>query len=271
IIGTTVGLVRAEQARKNAVTAEQNEAGQRRTADEERAIAQAVNDFLETDLLGQLDLENQPGGKGADGPRDRDISVRTVLDRAARSIDRRFTDQPRVEGAIRLTIAKAYLALGHYKEAQLHADRSVELRTAHLGADHADTLTSKHALSYLYYLDGFGERGEPLCQEVLAKRTAALGPDHVETMKSKHVLALIYAQQGKFDLHEPLWRELAEKSDAQLGANAPITLWRRGNLAWVHNLQGKHELAETEYLQLIKAFASSLGEDHLGTLKCKSN
>ena len=102
--------------RVDAVKAQEAEAGQRRTADEERVIAQAVSDFVQKDLLGQADLENQPG---ADVPRDSDIKVRTVLDRAARTIQARFANQPRVEAAIRLTIAKAYLALGQYKEAQL--------------------------------------------------------------------------------------------------------------------------------------------------------
>src|SRR5262245_11812709 len=123
--------------------------------------------------IGQADVENQPGGAGAGAARDSEIKVRTVLDRAARTIEARFANQPRVEAAIRLTIAKAYFALGSYKESRLHAERSVELRTAHLVADHADTLTSKDALAEVYKESGFYfvNRGLALCQEVLEKRT----------------------------------------------------------------------------------------------------
>src|SRR5262249_32343322 len=124
IVGTAVGLVRAERARSDAVGAQEAEAGQRRIADEERAVAQAVNDFLQKDLRGQVDPENQPGGPGIGKPRDPKIEVRTVLDRAAKTVEGRFASQPRVEAAIRLTIAQAYHALGHYPEAQFHVERS---------------------------------------------------------------------------------------------------------------------------------------------------
>src|SRR5262249_46659809 len=128
-VGTTLGLVQAEQKRKDAVAAQEAEAEQRRIAEEERAVTQAVNDLVHKDLLGQADPETQPGG--ASGNRDPRILVRTVLDRASATIEARFANQPRVEAAIRLTIARAYLALGQYKPAQLHAERSAALRTTH--------------------------------------------------------------------------------------------------------------------------------------------
>jgi serine/threonine protein kinase len=271
IVGTTVGLVRAEQARKEAVTAREAEAEQRRIAEEERAVAQAVNDFVQKDLLGQADLENQPGGAGVDVPRDPDIQVRTVLDRAAKTIEGRFASQPRVEAAIRLTIAKAYLALGHSKEAQLHAERSVALHTAHLGADHADTLTSKEALAEVYYAQGFHERAEALCREVLEKRTAALGPDHLDTLTSKHQVAFfVYGLQRKYDQAEPLLREVVQKRETQLGAHDPATLRSKHDLAWLHMLQRKYDLAAAQYVELIKAYESTSGEDHPGTLLAKT-
>src|SRR5262249_3195966 len=144
------------------------------------AVAEAVNDFVQKDLLGQADLENQPGGPGVGAPRDPNITVRTVLDRAAKTIEGRFASQPRVGAAIHLTLAKAYDGLGQDQEARLHAERSVALRTAHLGADHADTLSSQHTLAGVYLALGFHERAEALCREVLQKRLATLGPDHLD-------------------------------------------------------------------------------------------
>jgi hypothetical protein len=263
IVGTTVGLVRAEQARKA-------EAGQRRTADEERAIARAVNDFLQ-DLLGQVDLENQPGGGGPDAPRDPEIKVRTALDRAAQTVEARFADQPRVEAAIRLTIAKAYQALGHYKEAQLHAERSVALRTAHLGTGHADTLNSQAVLAEVYVDQGFMERAEALHQEVLEKRTVTLGADHLDTLTSKLHLAPFYEQRKEFEQAIALLQEVVQKREAQLGAHDRATLWSKTDLAWYHNKSGKHDLAAAQYVEVQKAFVSKYGEDHPGTLRSKSN
>jgi eukaryotic-like serine/threonine-protein kinase len=271
IVGTTVGLMRAEQARKIAVAAQEAEAEQRRTADEERAIAQAVNDFVQVDLLGQVDIGNQPGGMGVDAPRDPNIKVRTVLDRAARKIEGRFANQPRVEAAIRLTIAKAYLALGNSREFQRHVERSAALLTAHLGADHVDTLVSKDWLVDAYKYAGMHEQAEALCRETLDKRMLMLGPDHPDTLASKNGLASIYMQQGKLDLAEPLRREVVQKRVALLGAHDPDTLYSKTALAWMHFLRGNHDLAESQSLEVIKEFKNSLGEDHPGTLLAKSN
>ena len=49
--------------------------------------AAAVSEFLQNDLLGQADLANQSG----EGPgRDPDVTVRTLLDRAAQTIEGKF-------------------------------------------------------------------------------------------------------------------------------------------------------------------------------------
>ena len=51
--------------------------------------AAAVSAFLQNDLLGQADLANQPGA----GPgRDPDVTVRTLLDRAASTIEGKFQE-----------------------------------------------------------------------------------------------------------------------------------------------------------------------------------
>jgi eukaryotic-like serine/threonine-protein kinase len=271
IIGTTIGLMRAEQARQDAVAAQEAEAGQRRTADEERAIAQAVNDFLQKDLLGQADLGNQPGGADDKLPRDPNIKVRTVLDRAARTIGARFAKQPRVEAAIRLTIAKAYTALGLYKEAQFHAEKSVTLRTAHLGADHADTLTSKDALVWVYLWQCSYNQADALNQEVLDKRTATLGADHLDTLSSKLTAAILHQQRNNLDSAEKLIREVIQKQEARLGSNDSATLWSKNNLASLHTSQGKSDLAAAEFIELIKTYESTFGGDYPGTLIPKTH
>jgi serine/threonine protein kinase/tetratricopeptide (TPR) repeat protein len=295
IVGTTVGLLAARRQRDAAEAARLDEArekgravaaerlalsrliqveAEKQRADDERAVAQAVNDFVQKDLLGQADLKNQPGGPGVGAPRDPNIKVRTVLDRAAKTIQGRFENRPRVEAAIRLTIADAYSALGHYQEARLHAERSVELRTVHLGADHADTLTSKDTLVGVYFGLGLHERAEALCQEVLAKRLATLGPDHPDTLSSKEWMAYFYSGyslgRGRYDLAEPLLQEVVQKYEAQLGAHDPLTLGTKTSLAWLHTMQRKYDLAEAELIGIVKDYESKFGEDYPGTLGAKN-
>jgi serine/threonine protein kinase len=121
---STWQAIRATRAEARAIE-------EKNRADEEAAIANAVNDFLQKDLLGQADIGNQ----AATAERNKDVNVREVLDRAALSIGSKFAGQELTEAAIRLTIGKAYRAIGEYSEAQKHLQRSLELRKQKLGED----------------------------------------------------------------------------------------------------------------------------------------
>src|SRR5262249_44302724 len=132
-VGTTIGLVRAQQAQKS-------EAEQRRIAEDERAVAQAVNDFLQDELLRQADSQEQ-ADRGFDA--EPNLTVKEALNRAAEQIGDRFRDRPLVEAAIRQTIGLTYHGLGEYERALPHLKRAVELRTAHLGPDDLQTVASK--------------------------------------------------------------------------------------------------------------------------------
>src|SRR5439155_12254371 len=123
VTGTTWGLVLAENARdaeagqrklaEAAVVSERAakdaEAEQRtlatdaaKKAKREAAVAAAINDFLNKDLL-QL---SSPWGQANQGlVPDVNLTLRTVLQRAARRIDGKFVNEPEVEMKLRYTIA----------------------------------------------------------------------------------------------------------------------------------------------------------------------
>jgi non-specific serine/threonine protein kinase/serine/threonine-protein kinase len=67
--------------------------GQRTEAQRQTAITQAVNDFLNDDLLAAVAPEEQG----------LDVSVRDVLDAASENVEGRFADKPLVEASIRTT------------------------------------------------------------------------------------------------------------------------------------------------------------------------
>jgi len=255
IIGTTVGLVHAK---------------------EERAIAQAVNDFLQVDLLGQADIGNQPGGIGVDAPRDPNIQVRTVLDRAARKIEGRFANQPRVEAAIRETIAKAYSSIGLYKEAQLHAEKSAALRTTHLGADHADTLSSKQVIAILFLEQGDKKRAEPICREIFAKRKASLGADHPDTLVSMCLLTRLFSPQAWSDPSttgetRAMLEDLVEKCTSRFGRSHAFTLGAKSDLAWMYKATGELDRAAAAFTELLELHEAQFGADHPTSILIKSN
>jgi serine/threonine protein kinase len=171
--------VRARQAEGLAQTRLEEVSNEKARADEEARIATAVNNFFQH-LLGQADIGNQPLLAGAATERNPNVTVRELLDRAARDIEGQFADQPLTEASIRLTMGGAYRALGRYAQAQQHLERAVQLRTAQLGADHPDTLTSKNNLALLYKAQGQYAKAETLFKQVLEVSTAKLGSDHLQ-------------------------------------------------------------------------------------------
>jgi hypothetical protein len=239
-------------------------------AKERLAQVNAVNEFLQKDLLGQADIGNQPPLGGA-GERNPNITVGELLDRAARVIEGKFAAQPLTEAAIRLTLGETYRALGRYPESERHLGRSVQLRTAYLAADHPDTLSSKNDLARLYEDQGQYERAELLFREVIDAQTAHLGADHPDTLASKHNLAGLYLDQGKYGQAEPLLREVLDARTAQLGAGHSDTLASKTGLAELYHDQGKYDQAESLFKDVLAARTAQLGADHPATLINKDN
>jgi serine/threonine protein kinase len=229
--------------------------------------AAAVSAFLQNDLLGQADLANQPGA----GPgRDPDVTVRTLLDRAAQTIEGKFGEEPLTEAAIRLTVGKAYRALGQYPEGQRQLERSVELFSAQLGSNDPVTLGSKSSLAYLYGAQGRFDRAEALTEEVVEGRTARLGARHPDTLTSKNNLAQMYRSQKKYQQAEPLYLEVIRADIATLGADHTETLRAKTNLAALYRDLARYDEAEPLYGEVVKAQTRTLGADHPDTLVSKN-
>jgi len=87
-------------------------------AEQESAVAIAVNRFLNEDLFGQADPEQQP---------ERDLTARSMLERAARSVRTRFADRPIVEAALELTLGRLFQRLDDPVAAEVHLQRAYEL------------------------------------------------------------------------------------------------------------------------------------------------
>jgi non-specific serine/threonine protein kinase/serine/threonine-protein kinase len=234
-------------------------------ATDEAAVARAVNDFLQRDLLGQANIANQLEG------RDPDVKVRTLLDRAAGTIDGKFPDQPLTEAAIRLTLGTTYRALGNYADAQAHLERSQQLQATGLGPDHADTLNARKELAVLYRAQGKLDRAEPLYEDVLRARTAGLGPDHLDTLTSRNDLAVLYRDQGKYDRAEPLFLDVVQALTAKLGSDHADTLNAKNNLAVLYRFERKNDQAETLFLEVLQGRSATLGADHPETLRTKNS
>jgi eukaryotic-like serine/threonine-protein kinase len=274
-------------------------------ANREAAEAQAVNDFLQNDLLAQASASVQAGPRAKPDP---DLKVRTALDRAAAHITGKFDRQPDVEAAIRDTIGQTYMDLGLYPEARTQLQRALELHrqvqgprspktlktlnnlghTAYyqgkypeaqallsqaldmqrrvLGPENPDTLNTLNNLSAAYWSAGKYPQAEALYTPTLEVQRRVLGPENPVTLGSMLNLANIYLSEGKFAQAEPLYSEAVVTTTRLKGSEHPATLLAMNDLGGVYYSEGKYAQAEALYLQVVDISRRVLGPEHPGTL-----
>jgi non-specific serine/threonine protein kinase/serine/threonine-protein kinase len=242
---------RAQSAEKKSKADQERAKAAERRAATEAAIALAVNDFLQQDLLGQAATSPQTG-QGVDG--NPNLTVREALDRAAARIGTRFQDQPLVEAAIRTTIGASYRSLYEFQLAAPHLERAVKLREAHLSPDHPDTIDSMYRLAETFGYMGRLPDSMALSQQILKRIEARHGPGHSETLKCTRRIAGTYSAFGQWDKSLPLFEDLLKKQQTICGPAHPETLLTMQALAM--NYQYVNQLAKSidlhqKLLQLI--------------------
>jgi eukaryotic-like serine/threonine-protein kinase len=241
---------------------------QRNRADREAAAAQAVNNFLQNDLLGKADAANQsePGAKP-----DPDLKVRTALDRAAVKIGDRFHSQPEVEAALRNTIGQTYTSLGLYPESRTQLERALDLERRVLGPENPKTLQTASLLGYVSFLEGKYPEAEALQLQMLKIRRRVLGAEHPNTLSSMHGLAMVYSDEGKYPEAETLASKTLEIRGRLLGAEHPDTVASMNELAIVFDYEGKFAKAEALYLKALDIERRVSGPEHPQTLNTANN
>jgi tetratricopeptide (TPR) repeat protein len=197
-------------------------------ANREAAVAQAVNDFLQNDLLAQASAATQSGPSTKPDPH---LEVRTALDRAAARIGGKFQRQPEVEAAIRDTIGETYKDLGLYPEAQKQLERALELHRRAEGQENPKTLKTMSRLGNIALEQGRSAEAEGLCSQALEVQCRVLGSEHPDTLYSMNNLANIYNGEGKYAQAEALDSQCLEIRRRVLGPEHSETLSSMNSLA----------------------------------------
>lgn len=107
----------------------------------EAQTVQAVNQFVNDDLLGAANPYEAGGGSR--------VTVASVLDAAAASLQQRFADQPQVRWRLTLTIAEAYAQLGLEDRARDMLAAVIETSTPRLDETRAEGRTAMTRLARL--------------------------------------------------------------------------------------------------------------------------
>jgi eukaryotic-like serine/threonine-protein kinase len=253
------------------VVASTREAVQARRAEadarQQSAIAQAVNDFLQNDLLAQASAKNQSGSTHPDP----DLKVRTALDRAAVRIEGKFSHQPEVEAAIRETVGNTYAELAQYAESRKQLERALDLERRVWGPENPKTLNALNHLGRIAWHQGRYPEAEALLAPALEVERRVLGPQHPDTLFCMNNLANVYRAERKNAQAEALYSQTLEIRRRVLGREHPDTLISMNNLANVYWSQGKFGQADALYSQTLAIQRRVLGPEHPDTLLSMGN
>ena len=273
--------IRATRAKATAVAAEQRASRERdqaqfekkraeeekNRADEQAAIAKAINNFLNDDVLGQADMSNQvdPSITGApvESVPDPDLTVHEALNRAIVRIPAKFKDQPLVEAAIRTTIATLD---GPYEaKATPQLEQALRLRRQFAAAGDPDTLRTMCALAEAYYIQNHIPQALTLLEEAVSSARKFHGEGDEITFEAGQSLLYIYADQNRLDEAESLLTKMLD-GDRRLngGRNAPEL---NGMLGVLYMRQGRLTEAEPLLLQRVQSSREQYGKLHNATLR----
>jgi predicted Ser/Thr protein kinase len=239
---------------------------EKKRADREAAIAAAVNEFLQNDLLAQASANRQSGRRS---PPDPDLKVRTALDRAAVRIAGKFDQQPEVEAAIRTTMGEAYTDLGVYPEARKQLERALELQRQALGPENPKTINTMHVLGRTALYQGKHADAESLSSKTLEISRRVLGPHHPTTLNAMTGLANVDYIQGKYAQAEALYSDVLKIRRRASGPESSDTL-TMNNLASVYSAQGKYLQAEALQIETVAARRRLYGAESPATLESRN-
>jgi tetratricopeptide (TPR) repeat protein len=162
--------------------------------------------------------------------------------------------------------ARYQTARGLHVQAEAILRRVLAVREEALGAEHPDTLSSRHELARAMAERGDHVEAEAEFREVLAAELRVLGPDHPTTLATRHEVAWAMAERGDHAGAEAEYREVLAAELRVLGPDHPTTLATRHEVARMMAERGDHAGAEAEYREVLAAGLRVLGLDHPDTL-----
>src|SRR5262249_19349807 len=206
-----------------AVAAEAQANAESDKAKRSEAEARAVLSFFSQQVLAAARPKDFRGGLGGDA------TIRNALDAAEPKIAAAFREQPLVEASIRFELGNSYRLLGTMKPALLQFRRTLEIRQAHLGPDHEDTLLALFLVASVSAELGAFDRAIPLLEQFVAAQTARYGRDTPSAMTAQNNLAIAYHRNGQYHKAVALFEPIVDDLQGKPGFD-PLLLFIPSNL-----------------------------------------
>ncbi len=252
IVGTTIGLIRAQHAEESArAQAEKADAESRRARDA-AASAQQITDFL----IGLFDASDPTQGTK------RDITLREVLDAGARRVRNELLEQPLAQAQLMLALSYSYKSLGDFKQARSFGEDALAVFRKNPGEHRDNIVNALFASSEAYFELGEFDLSLSYLQEALEIEEARYGSDDVRLARLFNNLGMVYRRTHKLDLARDVLEKALKLRERYLDENDLNIALTLDNLGLVLNELGERPLAVTYLERSLRLHEQALGPEH---------
>ena len=230
----------------------------RRAADDEMRGQREIVEFMTDSLLAQADPLQEPN---------RDVKLRTVLDRAAAKLDAEAIKRPRVEMSLRTTIGETYRGLGELRPAVLHFKRAHALGMQELGESDRKTISAANNLASAWLGLAKHNLAVPLLKKTLQTAERKLAPEDDLRLTTLKLSASCFQATGELQTATRQFEQILKVRKKHDGETAPATYLAMADLATAYRDLGRRN----EALQLLTTASEGMlaheSEWHPETLK----
>lgn len=197
----------------------------------------------------------------------RQLIAGELLDRALAAIDRNLPGQPLVAAELRLSISKAYQAIGRYDAALASGDAAVDGFVDALGPLHLKSLRARGERAQAMKALGRGREDLPALERLIADADT-VGSSAIDVSLQAQLLRveILGLESGQLAASVDAARVLAQRHQARFGENAAPTLTAMQVLATLIGRAGDLEGAAPLLQQIHDAQLAQWGAEDLRTL-----
>jgi eukaryotic-like serine/threonine-protein kinase len=265
IVGTTIGLVRAVQARRAESERAEGERLAKQTA--EKRLAQIEKGI---DLLASVFEDLDPLAEEKEGRPLRAI-LGERLDLAAAELQGDAVGDPLVVARLQDRLGRTCYGLGRHARAEELFTRAAATRQAHLGPEDPLTLASAYFLAHACREAGKTNEAVRRFEQVRDAQARTMGPEASATLSTLDGLAAAYCQTGESEKAVALLEQVRDTRLKHQGADDRRTLITLSNLVSAYLVAGRTKEAIDLARQVLEGLREKYGADDPRTLTALNN
>ena len=182
-----------------------------------------------------------------------------------------YPDESLIAAARAADWAAAYQATqGMISLAELTHRTVLRIRLRLLGADHPDTISTRHYLARRLSERADYDNAEAEYRVVLEAMRRTLGPEHLDTLNVQHNIAALTSFRGKYAQAEAEYRDILAIKLKVLAPDHESALITQHEIARMRSEQGHYAEAEAEFRSVLETRIRTIGPDHYNTLITRS-